>query len=528
MALTPKENSSSGPVAAWPTTIEHSALFRGAASPARLERQLAGAGGQVFTFHCHIKEVASTTANHGIIGAYEDADNYVALRELHGGNGFVLRLQLKTGGTAYVCDAPGLADPTGHYALTLAVDTTRPTAEDRLRLYVNGANRPFSAYPPQNATLALGGPHRHTLGCWLEGGVMADPLDGYLSDVHFVDGQALAPGSFGGFSDLVTGLWVPGTYEGTYGANGFHLDFADAADLGADVSGNGNGWTVVGAPTQTLDTPTNNACTLNPLVGSYVPALSNGNLTASATNTTYAANMACSSMAVPATGKWYWEWNVDNASDEQWFVVGEAEPYGTAQFLVNNAAIVVKSSALYIGGIYQGAVLAALSTGSVRAFAMDMDASEVSFFTDGMLDTTVPFSPGATPFHIGLYLERDSAAAPNAATLNTGSVGFAYAPPEGFKAICAANLPGGQADILSGTYTGNGSADGPFVPSNCVLASVTIGANTYPNDGTADAVRFTSAGFKIASATANNGSGTSYAWSAVKKSTSKYSNAQEG
>lgn len=42
----------------------------------------------------------------------------------------------------------------------------------------------------------------------------------------------------------------------TYGFGGCLLDFSNAADLGADASGNGNDWTVTG--TQTDDTPTHN------------------------------------------------------------------------------------------------------------------------------------------------------------------------------------------------------------------------------------------------------------------------------
>jgi hypothetical protein len=52
------------------------------------------------------------------------------------------------------------------------------------------------------------------------------------------------------------------------------VNFEDSAALGDDVSGNGNDFTVnnLTAIDQTTDTPTNNFCTLNPLVystGSY-------------------------------------------------------------------------------------------------------------------------------------------------------------------------------------------------------------------------------------------------------------------
>jgi len=68
----------------------------------------------------------------------------------------------------------------------------------------------------------------------------------YLADIHFIDGQALDPTSFGEFD--TNGIWQPKLYTGTYGTNGFKLDFADnssntATTLGKDTSGNGNNWT---------------------------------------------------------------------------------------------------------------------------------------------------------------------------------------------------------------------------------------------------------------------------------------------
>jgi hypothetical protein len=58
-------------------------------------------------------------------------------------------------------------------------------------------------------------------------------FDGYLSDVHFVDGQALTPSDFGQ-TDPVTGKWAPKAYAGTYGANGFRLNFGNSSSIGED------------------------------------------------------------------------------------------------------------------------------------------------------------------------------------------------------------------------------------------------------------------------------------------------------
>ena len=83
----------------------------------------------------------------------------------------------------------------------------------------------------------------------------------------FIDGQQLDPTSFGEF-DEDSGIWKPIDVSGlTFGTNGFYLDFENSGSLGADVSGNGNNFTVnnLTAIDQTTDTPTNNFATLNPL-----------------------------------------------------------------------------------------------------------------------------------------------------------------------------------------------------------------------------------------------------------------------
>ena len=63
--------------------------------------------------------------------------------------------------------------------------------------------------------------------------------DFYMADAHLIDGSALAPTDFGEFSNA-TGVWNPKKYSGSHGTNGFHLDFANASDLGSDAAGSNN------------------------------------------------------------------------------------------------------------------------------------------------------------------------------------------------------------------------------------------------------------------------------------------------
>ena len=87
-----------------------------------------------------------------------------------------------------------------------------------------------------------------------------------MAEVHWVEGAALAPTEFGEV-DSDSGIWKPKAYTGSYGTNGFYLNFDDSSALGADSSGNSNNWSLnnIAAADQATDTPTNNFCTLNPL-----------------------------------------------------------------------------------------------------------------------------------------------------------------------------------------------------------------------------------------------------------------------
>ena len=73
-------------------------------------------------------------------------------------------------------------------------------------------------------------------------------FEGYMADVYFIDGQALEPTVFGRYNDF--DVWVPVAPEGLiFGANGFHLDFSDPNDIGADRSPNANNFTPSGFDT---------------------------------------------------------------------------------------------------------------------------------------------------------------------------------------------------------------------------------------------------------------------------------------
>jgi hypothetical protein len=135
------------------------------------------------------------------------------------------------------------------WAHVMAVwNTANTTASDRMQLYVNGqriTSFGISVDPSINANSRINTTVEHDIARVTN--ISDYFLDAYLADVHFIDGQALTPSAFTE-TNATTGQLVPKAYTGTYGTNGYRLNFSDnsaatAATLGADSSGNGNNWT---------------------------------------------------------------------------------------------------------------------------------------------------------------------------------------------------------------------------------------------------------------------------------------------
>ena len=201
-------------------------------------------------------------------------------------------------------------DYSAWYHIVVAFDTTQATASNRVKLYVNGTQVTTfdaSVYPSQNenlffnfssSTYQIGKNHQPAY------------FSGYLAETYMIDGQQLTPTSFGE-TDEDTGIWKPKAFSGSFGTNGFYLQFKNSASLGTDSSGNGNTFTVnnLTSVDQSTDTPTNNFATfltLNDWNGksSSQPTISEGNLKFSGSGGWFGEQV--SSIAI-STGKWYWE-----------------------------------------------------------------------------------------------------------------------------------------------------------------------------------------------------------------------------
>jgi hypothetical protein len=144
----------------------------------------------------------------------------------------------------YIRSTAVYRDPAAWYHVVIVWDSTQATSSNRIKMYVNGSQVTaftIAAYPTQNlAGFVNNSSYAHSVGS--RGA--SSYFDGEMTEVNFIDGQALTPNSFGTFNSY--GVWQPITYGGSYGTNGFYLPFSDrssATTLGYDFSPAGNNWT---------------------------------------------------------------------------------------------------------------------------------------------------------------------------------------------------------------------------------------------------------------------------------------------
>ena len=191
------------------------------------------------------------------------------------------KLVVVGGATTYRVTTQVFRDSSAWYHIVVAVDSTDGTADNRVKIYVNGNQ--VTAFDTNNAmtqnqnTPVNENTKKHEIGRNQQSG--SEHYDGYITEWHLIDGQQLSSTDFGEFDDD-SGIWKPKAYSGSYGTNGAFLQFKqtgtsqNSSGIGADTSGNDNHFAVtnLAATDVTEDTCTNNFATFNPL---YVDRFSN-------------------------------------------------------------------------------------------------------------------------------------------------------------------------------------------------------------------------------------------------------------
>ena len=467
-------------------------------------------------------------------------------------------------------------DPSAWYHIIAVLDTTQATADDRAKLYVNGVqitNFSATADPTQNYDGVLNYNTQHELGAVVISSAQSF-FDGYLTEINFIDGQALDPTYFGEYNSD-TGVWQPIKYTGTYGTNGFYLNFSDntsTTTLGYDTSGQGNNWTannisvtsgvtydsMTDVPTLTSEDAGNYA-TLNPLdppTTNFTKTGTNGNLDGNITSTGAGGCGFFSTQSV-SSGKWYVEVVVGTYFTSGNFdcgIINAANTRTTGNGNYGAIGYAPTGYSCFTTGAYANNNTTSASgtsyvTNDVIGIAYDADNGKLWFGKNGTwmssgdpaAGTNAAFSSIPSGEYVfGFGCASGTSGRYTNATLNFGQRPFAYTPPTGFKSLNTYNLP--DSTIVDGseyfntvTYSGTGSSLSipvGFIPdftwikrrnatNNHQVFDVLRGSNVLvsnePGDESDYSLYFdfsSSDGFDLpnASVNMNNSSGTYVAW----------------
>ena len=303
-------------------------------------------------------------------------------------------------------------DTSAWYHIVFAFDTTQATSTNRFKVYVNGVeitSFASTSYPSLNSDWVVNTTASHRIGIvnYVSAGGLNRPFNGYVSDVYLIDGQQLTPSSFGE-TDEDTGIWKPKAFSGSYGTNGFYLQFKNSASLGTDSSGNGNTFTVNNLTSidQTTDTPTNNFCTMNPLNSTNSCLLTEGNLKQAQSSNDQVSN----SNIGFNKGKWYWEFKVVSGLGEGGIVLNTNKTYyssrATADLTTNNTCIGRIFNATgstnnmrIMGSLGSSSVGASVtySAGDIVSVAVDADAGKIWFAKNGTYEGSGNPATGSNP-----------------------------------------------------------------------------------------------------------------------------------
>jgi len=453
----------------------------------------------------------------------------------------------------YLLSSRVFRDPSAWYHVVVALDTTQAVASDRIRVWINGeqiTSWSSATWPSQNQLISMNAATAHDIGYWSGGPTYSQAN---LAQIAFFDGLTIADPLGDGLAERDANGVLRPTDLGAlaFGGNGFLLDFADPGDLGADASGQGNGFNTHGGLQAIVDTPEDNYATLNAISHDAV-TFSLGATRATNPNNDRAHETMSTQLITAPT---YWEVTRNDSPGEQ----GASDGVAYA-----DTAIFSSTYDRYAGswtgsvGIYgNGRVWdegvnvsqpagSAEYAGSVRMYAYDPGTGE---FWAGLDGTWLAGGDPATGTGALATIDDTSRDVVVWATVHNGvdksydfgQRGFVYAPPAGFSPLTTSAIPApavqsGATAVQTSLYTGNGTAQAitglGFTPDLVVVKSRSNATSSYwydtlrgagariVSDGAyteaaiSGVTSFDADGFSVGTETGNNGAGQSYvAWS---------------
>jgi len=304
--------------------------------------------------------------------------------------------------------------------------------------------------------------------------------NGYIAEAIMLDGTASAVSNFG--KTDTNGNWVPIDPSGlTFGTNGFWLDFADSADLGNDVSGNGNDFTPtsMSSANATNDNPADDAANgygnfmlWNPLEPGTKPTFSNGNTTESH-----------SASDVPAFGNWVFSdglWQIELTADVftagDWIGVCNEDFAQGTDIAVSSDTWVYKPSTGYKsnGNGDPGTAYGSGASATDRInIALDMNqgdgSNKIWIGVNGTWENSGDPAAGTGAMYSNLPARVKLVQGSRSSSAGTFTINLSLtdALETGFKQPVTYSLPAptpaASATPITGSFTGNANADGPVV-----------------------------------------------------------------
>jgi hypothetical protein len=391
-------------------------------------------------------------------------------------------------------------DPSAWYNFHVSFDRANSTNAHKVRLYVNGVEETSFATDERNlidGSSSTGwNVSGENAGINSRSGDNADRFhDGYLAQFYNIDGAVVAPTEFAETKD---GVWIPKAYSGSYGNNGWLLEFkqtgtgtASSSTVGADTSGNNNHWTSSGiaAHDVMLDSPTNNFATMNSIYHSGAQGtLSEGNLKVSGGGFVNTANGygAVSTFTIPKDKKIYIEVECTDQAGNYWmagFATKSGLESGPSSTTVGGSnAITMYNRSVMLNGSENdygsssglgGFGISKFSAGDILGMAIDGATGKVWFSRNGTYfgapqghqsgagstgdpaagsneigtitggtteDVFVIASAHGSTNNLFINFGQDSQNVASAQSDGEGIGTFEYAPPTGYVSLCAANL----------------------------------------------------------------------------------------
>jgi hypothetical protein len=378
-------------------------------------------------------------------------------------------------------------DTSAWYHLFFQFDTTQSTANDRIKIWVNGsmiAHTDFGVInnPGSGAAMGFNNGLQQSIGAQREDGPVGY-FNGYMAQVYGSGGTPPSVTDFGEV-DENTGIWKPIDISELTppDTQGFNLDFSDSSNLGNDISSRNNNFTLqnITSADQATDTPTNNFAIGNILTGKDGFFVITEGATKAVLSTAGPGNniggVSLVSTLAPSSGKWYFEAQNTNSGDAYLFLgVADTASIGyTEGYVLGGQNGTTPSIAWRGGGAYDGSAKVYSDNSAIGSsvnwetevvgVALDLDNGKIYFHKSGTyINSGDPVSGtdnggqydlptavdgqwylGVSAYNLATWLINfggfTTMPISTPASDANGYGTFEYAPPSGYYALCTKNL----------------------------------------------------------------------------------------